>query len=62
MRDSGHALVTELVQRLVRVVETAEDEGVAAPGAKAEVIFASVVRQLATVESVLSAFKNVMQD
>ena len=53
--------MTELVQRLVRVDVTSEDEGVSAPGAKAEVIFVNVVRQLDRVESVLSSFKNVVQ-
>lgn len=53
--------MTELAQRLVRVDETSESEGVGAPGANAEVIFVNVERQLAKVESVLSAFKNVVQ-
>ena len=61
MRDSGHAPVTELVQRLVRVELTSDDEGVGPPGAKAVVIFVNVERQLLRVESVLSAFKNVEQ-
>jgi hypothetical protein len=62
MRDSGHALATEEVQRLVRVDVTSDDEGVGPPGAKAAVTFVNVERQLARVESVLSAFKNVVQD
>jgi len=62
MRDSGQVAVTELVQRLVRVVVTTEDEGfVGAPGAKTEVIFVNVDRQLLTVESVSRLFKNVVQ-
>jgi hypothetical protein len=61
MGDSGHAPVTVLVQRPVRVVVTSDDEGVGSPGAKAEVIFVNVVRQLVRVESELSAFKNVVQ-
>ena len=62
MRDWGHALVAELAQRLVRVDEMSADEGVEAPGAKAEVIFVNVVRQPLRVGSVLSAVKNVLQD
>ena len=37
MRDSGHALVTEVVQRMVGVDVTSEDEGVGAPGVNSEV-------------------------
>jgi hypothetical protein len=63
MRDSGQALVAELVQRLVRVVLTSEDEGVVeVPGAKREVMFDNVERQLARVASVLSVVKNEEQD
>jgi len=62
MRDSGHAPVTELVQRSVRVVVTSEDVGVEAPGANVEVIFVNVERQLAREESELSVFKNAVQD
>jgi hypothetical protein len=62
MRDSGHAPVTELVQRLVRADVTSDDEGVGLPGAKAEVIFVNVERQLVRVGLVLSAIKNVEQD
>jgi hypothetical protein len=61
MRDSGHAPVTELAQRLVRVDVTSDDEGVGLPGAKAEVIFVNVERQLARVGSVLRVFRNVVQ-
>jgi hypothetical protein len=62
MRDSGHAPVTELVQRLDRVDVTSEDEGVEASGANLDVIFVNVVRQLARVVSLLSVVKNVEQD
>ena len=53
--------MTESVQNLVRVDVTSEDEGVLAPGAKAEVIFVNIERQLERVEFVLSARKNVVQ-
>jgi len=52
-------LVTDAVQSSDRVDVTSDDVGVVPPGAKAEVIFVNVVRQLARVASVLSAFKNV---
>lgn len=59
MRDSEQA---ELVQRLVRVDVASEDDGVLAPGANLEVIHFNVERQPARVESVLSVFKNALQD
>jgi hypothetical protein len=62
MRDSGHTPVSELVQRLVRVDVTSEDEGVEASGANLEVIFFNVEKQLARVESLLSVVKNTEQD
>ena len=61
MRDSGHAPETELEQRLVRVDVTSDDEGVASPGAKAEVIFVNVERQLAREGSVFRVFRNAVQ-
>lgn len=51
--------MTDAVQSSDRVDVTSDDVGVVPPGAKAEVIFVNVVRQLARVASVLSAFKNV---
>jgi len=62
IRESGHALVTELVQRLDRVDVTSVDEGVEAFGANLEVSLVKVERQLAKVGSALSVFKNVEQD